>query len=218
MVACVGLSTARRPIGVLAKPLTLAGVSDFNGDHMADLLIRDTSTGKLSIWLMSGTDLIARGNLTKTPACTCTLLGTRADGAIFWRATTGAPVVWLVHGFAVSKAVTLQKLPARWVSAGIGDFDGDGSADLLWRDSQTGQLLIWFLNDGAFVKGKEIGLLPAGMDVAITGDFDGDGKSDILFSGGGKRTIWFMNGGAVKQKTDLPTLLPSAAVQAVSAE
>jgi hypothetical protein len=34
----------------------------------------------------------------------------------------------------------------------VGDFDGDGRSDILWRHDATGQNLIWFMN-GATLTG-----------------------------------------------------------------
>src|SRR5205809_561890 len=33
-----------------------------------------------------------------------------------------------------------------WQVKGIGDFDGDGKADILWRNSSTGENYIWLMN------------------------------------------------------------------------
>jgi hypothetical protein len=34
-----------------------------------------------------------------------------------------------------------------WRIGGAGDFDGDGDADLIWRNYSTGQNNIWFMNN-----------------------------------------------------------------------
>jgi len=33
-----------------------------------------------------------------------------------------------------------------WQVKGIGDFDGDGKADILWRNAVTGENYIWLMN------------------------------------------------------------------------
>jgi hypothetical protein len=35
------------------------------------------------------------------------------------------------------------------VIQGIGDFNGDGKSDILWRSKSTAQITIWYLNGGA---------------------------------------------------------------------
>jgi hypothetical protein len=84
-----------------------------------------------------------------------------------------------------------------WAIVGTGDFDGDGSTDILWRDSTTGTLAIWFMTPGLQVaQTASFTAVPADWSIAETGDFNGDGKSDILWrhQTDGATAIWFMNG------------------------
>src|SRR5437879_2013417 len=71
-----------------------------------------------------------------------------------------------------------------WQVAGIGDFDGDGKADIVWRNSASGQNYL-YLMDGTAIKPTE-GYLRTVADlnwqIAAVGDSDGDGKRDILWS------------------------------------
>jgi hypothetical protein len=74
------------------------------------------------------------------------------------------------------------------------DFNGDGKADILWRDS-TGQVRIWLM-DGTTVRTAAIPASPP-LDWTIqgVGDFDGDDKADILWrDSGGQVGIWLMDG------------------------
>jgi len=85
--------------------------------------------------------------------------------------------------------------------AGVGDFNGDGNADILWRNKSTGMVTMWLMNG----KNKigEVTILGAGnadWTVAGVGDFDGDGRSDILWrsTSTGMVVMWLMNGTSVK--------------------
>jgi RHS repeat-associated protein len=63
--------------------------------------------------------------------------------------------------------------PLMWADS-LGDFNGDGKADIFWSDGT-----VWFsLGDGSFQPGS--GGISGGVDWASRiGDFDGDGRSDV---------------------------------------
>ena len=92
-------------------------------------------------------------------------------------------------------------------SPGIGDFNGDGVPDILWRDTSAGTVAIWFLNSSGTVQSTaSVGVVPTGTTWTIveTGDFNGDGMSDILWiDGSGNVAIWFMNGATVASTAGL---------------
>jgi len=77
------------------------------------------------------------------------------------------------------------------------DLDGDGKADILWRNSSTGSVVVWFMNGATRLSGAFVatGVDPA-WQIAGIGDFDGDGKADILWrnSSTGSVVLWLMNG------------------------
>jgi len=81
--------------------------------------------------------------------------------------------------------------------AGVGDFNGDGKADILWRNTSTGMVTMWLMNGTSKI--SEATVLSAGntaWTVAGVGDFNGDGKADILWrnTSTGMVTMWLMNG------------------------
>ena len=84
-----------------------------------------------------------------------------------------------------------------WAIVKTADFDGNGQADLLWRNSNTGENRIWTMNGTTLL--AEIAL-PAVADlnwhIVGTGDFSGDGQTDILWRdmSSGANGIWTMNG------------------------
>jgi hypothetical protein len=96
-----------------------------------------------------------------------------------------------------------------WAVAGAGDFDGDGKADILWRNQTSGQNSIWFMNGAAMTSGPLItAMADMGWSIAGTGDFDGDGKADILWrnTATGQDAIWFMNGATLSNGPSTGTL------------
>ena len=119
--------------------------------------------------------------------------------------------VWAIDplSLGVSSVFSLGAVPSNWVIAGAADFDGDGRADILWRDSNTGTVAVWLLLSGGGMlwvsQSGVLGTVPSNWVFAGTGDFDGDGKHDILWrdSNTGTVAIWFMNGLQVSQTGSL---------------
>jgi hypothetical protein len=205
-------------VGTVATHWVLAGASDFDGDGKADILFRDNTTGAVAIWLMNGGTVLQTGTVATVPL-SWSIIGTTPDGGIGWRNTSGALTLWKMNGFTVAHTYNLGTVPTVWNVVGIGDFDGDGSDDLLWRHSTSGALSMWFLNNGAVTSTANLGTVPTAWSVDLTGDFDGNGKSDILWTHtSGARSIWFMNGATAASTASLGTVPTAWVIQSNSAE
>ena len=105
----------------------------------------------------------------------------------------------------------LRSVPSQnWRIAGIGDFNGDGKDDLLWRNTVTGENYV-FPMVGTQILGGE-GYLPSVSNVAWeivqVGDFNGDGKSDILWRNAetGENYLYLMNGTSIAGEDYLRTV------------
>ena len=135
---------------------------DFNGDGMADLIVRSGDTLRL----------------------------------------------WVMNGSHVASVLPLADAPASSDLVGTGDYDGNGTSDLLWEDPRSGQLILWLLNGGRVVQtGALDGSLPVSEEWHVGGsaDFDGDGADDVmLFSRiRGEVETWALGGTAIARRSRL---------------
>jgi serralysin len=71
--------------------------------------------------------------------------------------------------------------PAGWLPTSAGDFNHDGTNDLLWYNSTTRDLDLWKISGGKWAGSVDIGTHPAGYQPLAGGDFNGDGTADALW-------------------------------------
>lgn len=182
----------------------IQGTSDFNGDGYTDILWRHYGTGSNGVWLMHGTTLLSAATIAPLRVPTNWRIHGMGDlnqdghTDLVWRDyTTGANGLWLMHGTALVKTVSLPKVAGSNLKIhGVADFNQDGQVDLLWRNSLTGENLIWLMNDLAVFS---IHLLPSAdvnWELQGTTDFDGNGSPDLLWQEQttGAIRVWAMNG------------------------
>jgi Bacterial pre-peptidase C-terminal domain len=149
------------------------------------------------------------------------------DDLLFLNQNTGQLVSWLMNGseikdggFILNGAV-ISGTPGAFDFVGLGDLNGDGNGDMLWRPkSKTGALVAWQM------EGKDINLAVSGLVAldstptapfalspafeiltrnSVSGDrslvdFDGNKRADIFLrdTGTGNTIVWSMNGKAVE--------------------
>ncbi|GGA43250.1 VCBS repeat-containing protein [Okeania sp. KiyG1] len=183
----------------------VAGVDDFNDDGVADILWRNGNNGANRIWLMN--DNGRRSGQPVNPG----RLGTAWDVAgvddfnddgvadILWRnGNNGRNRIWLMNdnGRRSGQPVNPGNLGTAWDVAGVGDFNDDDVADILWRNGNNGANRIWLMNDNGRRSGQPVnpGNLGTAWDVAGVGNFNNDGVADILWRrGNGANRIWLMD-------------------------
>src|ERR1700691_5313004 len=99
---------------------------------------------------------------------------------------------WLMNGTAILNQGSPGIGGYPWFIAGTGDFNGDGYADILWRNQDTGEAWIWLMNGTTVIGGGSLGIVDSDWNIAGVGDFNGDGKADILWwnSSTGEAYLW----------------------------
>lgn len=80
----------------------------------------------------------------------------------------------------------------------VGDFNGDGKADILWQNTATGDRYVWFMNGALYAGDANIGNVPPEWKIVARGDFNRDGQTDLLWHNAttGAVYIWYMRGTA----------------------
>jgi FG-GAP-like repeat len=75
------------------------------------------------------------------------------------------------------------------------DLNGDGHADIVWRDN-TGEVYAWLMNGLGISSQGSPGSVGNDWQIAGVGDFNGDGRADILWRNttSGEVYEWLLNG------------------------
>ena len=195
----------------LATGWHVDGTGDFNGDGRVDLLLRNDN-GTMTNWL--GT---ANGGFTANDANATVAVGTdwhvagvgdfNGDGKddILWRNDNGVIFNFLgtANGGVVNNGDnSYVNVDNVWHVAAVGDFNGDGKADILWRNDNGTIFDFLGKDNGGVVNNGDNSFVAVdnAWHVAGTGDFNGDGIDDILWRNDNGAIFDFLgtsNGGVV---------------------
>lgn len=187
----------------IASAWVVAAIGDLDGDGRADIVVRNTSTNEVRGWLMDAQFRWRTGTIgtaTNLEFLTgCDLNGNGTMDLVF-RTSTGQVHAWLVDGLETTFTGPVANsglVPSNWSVISNGDLDGNGTADLIWRNSTNGNVNGWLMNGAARTAG---GLISAGVpnnwQPIATLDLDGDGDDDVVWRNGTNNNIngWLMQG------------------------
>lgn len=196
----------------------IVATRDFNADGKTDLLWRNSVTGENAMWLMDGVK-VAQAALISSTAPDWKVAGSRdfnSDGKadIFWRnSVTGENAIWLMNDTTVASTVIstafLTTTTTSWQIADFADFNNDGKADVVWRNSVTGENAIWLIDGTTVIGAQFVATIPdLNWQIIAARDTSGDGKADLIWRNRstGQNAIWLMNGTAVANAQFLATI------------
>ena len=155
------------------------------------VLLRRTADRKWFTYVLSGSDIVDSGRLAMTRSADFSVVS-RADfdgdgnNDVLLRDLIGGEngrwVLYTLDGMTItSQGFADLTRNSDWANVATEDFNNDGKADVLVRNSVDGRWLL-YLMDAQFVLQQGVVALSTDLtDQYIgTGDFDGDGDADVL--------------------------------------
>lgn len=174
-------------LGNVNPAWAIEGTTDFNGDGTSDILWQNVN-GDTGIWYTNATGGYTPVDIgvvdTSWSVQRVGDFNGDGKGDILWRNANGEVGLWLSNGGSGGAGFTkldLGNVSTSWVTQGVGDFNGDHTSDILWRNVVSSDVGIWFMNPNGTYTPLDLGLVDATWTIAGVGDYNHDGKADILW-------------------------------------
>jgi hypothetical protein len=187
------------------KDWQVKATADFGGTSKGDILWRNKVTDEITIWLMEGTTITAPVPIPFKPGLNWDIVGVgRFKGesgplGIVWQDSIDGHVdIWewdfanqkvnLTSGGTGSIKISgggVATPGSVWKVQGVGDYDGDGVSDLVFRNSSSNAIVVWGMDgtNGLVVKTPYTISQPIGSSFKIVGSgkFDANSTTDLIF-------------------------------------
>jgi FG-GAP-like repeat len=164
---------------------SVVGLDDIDNDGFTDILLRNQTSGEINAWFMRD------GKITDAPTV---ISGLGSDwqiqgfsgSRVLWRNTiSGVVTTWVIDrsGRKENRPNSFP-LSQEWKVVGFQDFNNDGVADVVWRNSQSESVVLWRMSSDIdkFDPVERLGYaLPNDWRISTIADFNGDKRPDILF-------------------------------------
>jgi len=148
---------------VASQDWKMAGIGDLDGDGRADIVWRNSATGENYLYPMLGLAIKPTEGYLRTVADldwqiagVGDFTGDGKDDVLWRNGASGENYLYPMVGTAIlSTEGYLRSVPdLAWKIVQVGDFDNDGKADVLWRNSDTGGNYL-YLMDGTDIVGED---------------------------------------------------------------
>jgi hypothetical protein len=213
----VGANTSPNPKPLFSKSWWIN--PDFNGDGKTDIFWHNTQTGNNNWWLMDGSLVVDANVGSKFQAdenWKYQVGDMDGDGQsdLVWRNfKTGENAVWLMQGNNELKDdyfIPEMKTDVPNWDFKLGDTNGDGKSDLIWRNYKTAKNEVWIMNREKIAQSgvlSQVADLRWDFEVA---DSNGDGRSDLIWRNykTGENVSWILNSDGLSLNLENAKFLP----------
>jgi len=183
---------AQFQIAVRGADWIVDGIGDFNGNGTDDILEHRDLGGTRTLEVSVMNNNAVQSNITLNvngvewnADGTGDFNGNGTSDVLQHQISAGSMTLraLMVSNNVVQSAPTLGTIDANWQVDGTGDFNHDGTSDILVHlDSSSGvrTLQVLTIQNNAVTSATTIGQVGTNISVGGIGDFNGDGTSDIL--------------------------------------
>lgn len=173
-----------RDLGGYGAGWTVAAVGDLDADGISDIVFHNATTSTIQLSKVQAGAIVANRSYTIPTGYTVKAIA-NVDGAgrqdlILERPDTRDVIFWLAKD-EVFEARSFARYGADWALAGLGDFNCDGTDDVIW-DSETLQRIEFSYVRNAGISQTRAFARPAGLRVASVVMFSGDKCSDLIMN------------------------------------
>ncbi|MEO0455012.1 MAG: VCBS repeat-containing protein [Cyanobacteria bacterium P01_A01_bin.114] len=125
---------------------------------------------------------------------------------LVWRNyKTGRNALWYMDGANLKQAAYINTDVAdpNWRIEGVGDFGGDETPEIVWRNYTTGRTALWYMEGANLSSAEFVNLDVPNPDwqIEAVDDFDNNGSADLVWRNykTGKNALWYMDGSTVER-------------------
>jgi hypothetical protein len=204
-----GAFVSQTNLGAGPSGFEFSGTGDMNGDGTSDIVWVNPTNKQVRVWKMAD-GAVAKdqyiGDMTDTYSVAGILdIDGDGDDDILWSEPTNVYVVkWTFKSNPAGNPVLDVWAGLRafgnteFTIQGVGDIDGDGDDDAIWRHQSAGFISVWTFENADIASWYGEGAYQ-NTDFVMTGvgDFDKDGDDDIQFVANANNwvSVWQMQDG-----------------------